>query len=368
MKFFNTLRLISKKEDTMRNLLITAILFLSLGYSIAQVPINLPEVTISEKHPPDTVFGSWKFSVQDYEFLDDKLILLVWDNSPEKASVLLTDPSQKVISAFSIPGEAKELYRDYLGYVNVICTENIYRITVAEDALHLASLPVYDYRRLIMPCIDTLKRNIYFSDYQSDYPEFTYYAYNTHDSMVQALRTVTDQEVMAGYNMEYYFLKPAERVEAMKLADYYKVDKHRVAAAMSGLTSSYFYTPLYAPLIAMKDTAYLFDHYSNAILKYDINSNLVDSLPVSYHHPKNWREWQHKVIADKETGKAYAVYKKNSFTYLKEINLKTGQIISSFKLTYSSVERIKIRNGQVYYIYRPFESLQEKFVYKESIK
>jgi hypothetical protein len=52
---------------------------------------------------------------------------------------------------------------------------------------------------------------------------------------------------------------------------------------------------------------------------------------------------------------------------LKRIDMKTGKIIGSFKLSNQYVEKIKIKGDYVYYIYRPFESLQEKFVYKELI-
>lgn len=342
-------------------------LFLS-NFTFAQKVHDLKTVTVSDKKIADTVFGTWKFSVHDYEFLEnDRLLLLTFERSLEKAKVVLVDASQKVLSSFSLPDEAKQFYKDYLGFVNVICVDHIYRISVKDDQIHLGSLPVDDYETRIMPCIDTILSTIYFSNYQRDYPEFTYYAYNTSDSSYAALKTVTDQEQLKEYNMEYYFLKPKDRVYVRKLADYYNVDFHRVAATMTGVTSSVYYTPLYAPLFTIKDTVCVFDHYSNAILKYDRYNRLVDSISINYHHPKNWREWKHQLIMDEEMGNVYALYQKNGFYYLKQIDLYKGLIIASYKLSNQYVENVKVKNGYVYYVYRPFESLQQQFVYKELI-
>ncbi len=266
-----------------------------------------------------------------------------------------------------LPDAADKLYKDYLGYVNIMCSEHIYRINVKNNTIRLASLPFDDYKKLIMPCLDTIGSTIYFSNYQREYPEFNYYAYNTADSSVSAFKTVCDREGLKGYNMEYYFLKPKERLYARKLADEYGVDKHRIAATMSGLTSSMFYNPLYAPLMVIKDTVFVFDHHADAIFKYDKKQHLLDSIHIDYHHPKNWRDWKHQVIVDSEAGKIYAVYQKNGFWYLKQIDSNTGKIVSSFRLSGQYAEKIKVKENYVYYIYRPFESLQEQFVYKERI-
>ena len=243
------------------------IAFMILSTSLkAQPPLNLKEVTISANRIVDTVFGTWKYSVADFEFLDDKLIVLTYGRSLEKASVRLVDASRKVISSFELPDEAQKLYKDYMGYINVMCADHIYRIIIKDDVIHLGSLPVEDYRKFIMPCVDSLDQSVYFSNYQRDYPDFTYYAYNSSEKMISPVKRVCDTEVLHGYNMEYYFLKPKERVYARKLADFYGVDKHVIGAAMRGLTSSMYYTPLYSPLFVIKDTVCIFDLYLFSIL------------------------------------------------------------------------------------------------------
>ncbi|HEX8516855.1 MAG TPA: hypothetical protein VF868_11690 [Bacteroidia bacterium] len=344
-------------------------LFFALVPSLkAQKTVVLGPVTVTAERKADTVFGTWKFSVADYEFHENKLVLLTFTKSLAKPSVMLVNEAMTVLSSFQVPDEAVKLYKDYMGFINVICKENVFRVKINNDRISLASLPVDQFNSRILPCVDTIGHDIYFSDYSRDYPEFTYYAFNTADSSVHPFKTVTDKELMKGYNMEYYFLKPKDKLYARKLASEYNVDKHRIAAVMSGLTNSIFYTPLYAPLFILNDTILVFDHYSNAILSYNKKHELLDSVNIDYHHPRSWREWKHEVIVDKESHKVYALYQKNGFYYLKHIDLKTGKIMGSFKLLNQYAEHIRVKNGYVYYVYRPFESLQEQFVYKELIR
>ncbi len=342
----------------------TVIMDINLTQSLYQ----LPSIDVTAKAKADTVFGTWKFSVADFEFYEDKLVLLTFKKNLKKAIVMLTDASQKILSSFELPDEAQKLFKDYMGHINIVCENHVYRIKIKDDVISLASLPVKDFNSQIVPCIDTIEQKIYFSNYSKDYPEFTYYAYNPTEKSLQPIKTITDTEQLDEYNMEYYFLKPNEQLYARKLASEYNVDKHRIAAIMSGITSSIFYTPLYAPMFILNDTICVFDHYSNAILKYNKQNQLLDSVNISYHHPKSWREWKHQIIVDSENNKAYALYQKNGFYYLKHINLKTGQISGSYKLSNQYVDKIKIKNDEVYYVYHPFESTQEHFIYKEAIR
>ena len=310
---------------------------------LSPVKYDLPGVNIVSSGEPDTVFGTWKFSVADYEFYEDKMVLLTYEKNLKKARIILADEQQTVLSSFDVPDVAKYLFKDYMGHINIICDEHIYRVKIADDVIRLASLPVAAFNERIRPCIDSFATDIYFSDFSRDYPEFTYYAYNPGSDKVSRLKTVTDHEQLKEVNMEYYFLRPKERLIARKLAAEYNVDKHRIAAVMSGVTQSMFYTPLYAPLHIMNDTVFIFDHYNNAILKYNTHYECIDSVPINYHHPVKWREWKHQVYIDREMAKVYALYEKGAHFYLKNIHTGTGRIVGSYQLSNKYVEKIKVK-------------------------
>ena len=329
-------------------------------------PIQSPNVVIYAQKV-DTVFGTMKYFVEDFEFSGNRFLLLTFENSLKKAQVKLADENQKVIASVDVPDEAVELFRDFQGYVNVICKENIYRIQVRGDRLVLVSLPVKQFQSEIMPCVDTVPGRILFSNYYRDYPAFSWFGYRVADTSVHKLRSIRDKDLLEIYEEEFDFLKPVDRLAARKMELQSGIDKRIIAAHMTGFAKGVHYTALYAPLFVVNDTSCVFDHYTDRIYRFGKTGNLLDSVPISYHHPKDWKEWKHKLIQDQTTRNVYALLQRNGYYVAKKINLQNGTTSTGYKLRFPYVSRMKARDGFVYYVYRPFESGQTKFLYREKL-
>lgn len=327
----------------------------------------LTEYTV--KAGPDTVIGNWHFYIEDYMFLNDsQYVLLTFEKNLKNAKVMLVNEKQKIISSNEVPGEAIEFYRDYQGYINVMCKDSAFRVKIVPPAtLLLLALPYSDFCARMLPCVDTLGGKILFSNYSRNYPAFSYYAFNPMDTTVEMLHYIVDKDLLAQYNWEFDFLKPKDRLYARKMASYTGIDPRIVAATMTGFPESIYYTPLYAPMYVVHDTICVFDHYCDSLLLYDRKMNCIGASKIDYHHPKNWKEWDRRILRDEQTGEIYAQFEKDGFITLKKIDLKTGKITGSYKMENRYVKHIRIRNGEVYYIYKPFESYQKKFLYKEQI-
>lgn len=328
-------------------------------------------VSISSSYKPDTLVGSPKYSIYDFDFYEDKFILLTAIKSLEAAELKFSDVNGKIISTYTVPkegGEAKEFFHDYMGFTNLICKNMIYRINMYHERFVLIPLVIEDVNAFIKPILDTVNNKLIFTDYWKDYPLFNYYSFNNSDSLQKKLHTVEDKELMHAYNFEYYSLKPREKLEARRLADELKTDKRIVASLMSGFTKSMFYEPLFAPLYIVSDTMCVFDHYKNLLFHYNNRGEVIDSIKISYNHPKNWKEWKNIMLKDEIEKTIFAVYEKNGHKYIKQISEKTGKELGKYTLQFHSADKLKIHNGYAYYIYRPFESTQQKFFYRELIR
>lgn len=332
--------------------------------------ISIEEVNIYANKKPDTLVGSPKFSIYDFDFYEDKFILLTSAKGMDKAELKLADVNGKIITSYPVPkdaGEAKELYHDYMGYTNLICENYVYRINFYIERFVLIPLNPKDVDEYIKPIIDTVDGKIIFTDYWKLYPAFNYYSYNETDSSKHHLISIENKELMHAYNFEYYNLKPREKLEARRLAEEYNTDKRIIASLMSGFTKSLFYEPPFAPLYIINDTISVFDHYKDYLFHLNSKGQFIDSVKISYNHPKNWQEWKHQMLKDELENKVYAVYAKSGRKYIKQICYRTGKELGRYNLQFHSADKLKIRDGYAYYIYRPFESTQEKYFYRELI-
>ncbi len=327
----------------------------------------LDPVDITFRHKPDTVIGSQKFFIHDFEFYGDLFVLLTFDKKPEKSKVMLAGEEQKIISVFNVPVNAQELYKDFLGYINVIGKDSVYRVIIENNVIRLASLEADDFDNIIRPCIDTVNGKIVFSDYRDDYPEFNYYTWNMADSTATKFRTVVDKDLSVMYSFEYDFLQPKQKLYARKMELATGIDKREIAAAMTNFAHSRYFTPLYAPMFVLSDTMYLFEHYRNKLYRFDKTAKLLDSVNIDYHKPAKWREWRRRLVKAENSNEIYGLFLKDGYYYLKQIDVHSGKICAVNKLTYPYLNRVRVKDGYAYYVYRPFESLQTKYLYKEKI-
>lgn len=331
----------------------------------------LDSIAVYARHKPETLVGKPNYSIFDFDFYEDKLLLLTAERNLSKAQLRLADYSGKVFATFNLPkeaGEALYFFNDYLGYANIVCKDSVYRVEAVNTGLLVSPMFKEDFNKYIEPFKDTAGGNYYLSDFWDKYPMFNYYYVNNSDTLNYLLQKITNEDLMKLFNLEYDYLPSRARLEARRMAVYYKTDKRIMAALMSGFTQSVYYEPLYAPLFIINDTICIFNHYNNYLFHYNKQNKILDSVPINYHHPKNWRDWKKQLFVDEKENKVYALFSNNGHHYIKLINHKTGKEEFTYKLKQHSAQKIKIKGGFVYYVYRPFDSVQEKFLYREKIE
>ena len=338
-----------------------------LNIAMEDTVYTFPTLEISGK--PDTVFGSPRISVEDYEFYGDKYVILVYEKTLRKGSrLILADADQKVLSSFTIPKQAKELYKDFQGNINVLCENGVYLVDVYKDQISLSPREEEAFNNQIKPVIDTTEGKVYFSNFQTDYPAFDYYSWAAGDSLPEHMKFIVDEPLMELFRSEFKYLETRQKLEAVRLGLTYGIDKEVAAAFISGFANSIYYEPLYAPLFTVDDTIVIFDHYNHYLYRFNANDELLDSASITYHKTRKLSEWRQQMIQDEKEERIYALFLKHGYHYLKEINIYTGAVDRIFKFAYKYADRIQIKGDYVYYVYRPYGSMQKKFLYKEPIR
>lgn len=344
----------------------------SLTIKLREKTTILADVDVFATNKPETLVGKPTYGIYDFDFYEDKLVLLTSKNELKRSEIKLTDYSGKEFMSLPVPveaGEAQKFFHDYLGNTNLLCKDTILRIEISDNFFLITGITKKEYERSLKPVNDTANGNYYYNDQNPDYPAFNYYYLSKSDpKQHKLLYSVINRSLMDLYNFEYYYLPSRGQLEARRLADAYKVDKKVIAALMSGFTRSKFYEPLYAPLFVLKDTVCLFNHYNDRIFHFDKENVLIDSVTINYHHPKNWHTWKKQLFVDDSENKVYALFKNGANVSLKFIDHHTGKIKGVHKFVNITADKIKIKDGYAYYTYRPFESTQEKFLYREIIR
>ncbi len=325
------------------------------------------DVIIRPEGFPDTVYSSKRLSVNDFEFFPNgDLLLLTYPKNVRKSTELIIFDGSQEKSKIPLLEKGKELIRDYKNAPCVVTDKNVYGIHALNGQIQIEKIDKEYFDYYIKPIVDTNTKNYFFSNYRDDIPAFDYFSFHFNDSAYKKIAKVQDDFMMELYRSEYKYVDVRTKLWAKEKQNETGIDKE-IWVGMTAFVNSPYYKSLYAPLIEVRDTLCLFDHYRNLLFHYDSLGNKLDSIAIFHHLQAKITGYKKQIIKDPITEKLYVVYEKNGKTGLREVSIKTGELGAYIDLTYKYVEKVAVYGNFVYYIYRPFESLQKKYLYKEKL-
>lgn len=317
---------------------------------------------------PDTVFASKTYSVADFELgTNGELFLLSYEKNLQKDAQLQCIWNDTTLFLQNIPERASAIKRDFRGNIHVETASNMYGLQRTDSSLQLGSIPKDYFYKYIAPIVDTSLTRQFYSSYTDIYPAFEYGSMDQLDSTYKAILHIQDDLMMELYRSEYKWVDVRTKLWAKNLELKTGIDAEIYVGA-NYFTQSLYYRPVYAPLFLINDTIYIFDYPKDMLRVYSTSGSLLRSTPIFHHYQAKETGFQRNLQHDRVTGKIYAVFQKDGHTFLGHIDLKTGQIDYKVKLAFRYVEKVRIHNGAAYFIYRPFESTQKKFLYKQKIQ
>jgi hypothetical protein len=328
---------------------------------------NLGDVIIKPVGVPYTVYGSSRLSVADFEVQKDgTIILLAYPKRLIKGSELLVYDGQQVLNTFQVPGIAKELKRDFRGSAHIICEENVYGVNVKNNIVEVATLPKEYFSKYVMPIVDTNESKVYFSNFNPDYPAFDYFSFDQLDSAYTKIVSIEDKLMMELYRSEYKWADVRTQLWAKQKELDTGIDAE-IWVGANYFTRSIYYKELYAPLFHRNDTLFVFDYYQDKLMKYDRLGNLINSIAIFHHYQPKASGWKKDVMQDSSTGQIYARFEKGGYTYIGLIDTNTGEIKERIQLEHQWADKVAVHDNFVYYVYRPLETLQKRYLYKERL-
>lgn len=328
---------------------------------------QIKEVIIKAPGIPDTVFQSEKLSVADFEIQKDgRIILLTYPKQLKKGGDILLFDGQDVLATFPVEDKPQKLIRDFRGNTHVLCENSIFTLQSQKNNLFLASIEKDYFIKYIVPIVDTNRTKMYLNNFNEVYPAFDYFTFDKLDSSYRKLMHIEDEWMMELYKSEYKWMDVRTKLWA-KNKEYETGIEAEIWVGANYFTQSLYYKEAYAPLFHRNDSLFIFDYAHDRLTIFSSWGRALDTIPIYHHYNPAKTGWKKNIIQDKETGAFYGVFELNGFSYLGLIDVLSGKITNKVKLAFKYVDKIRVNNNFVYYVYRPFESTQKKYLYKEQL-
>jgi hypothetical protein len=328
---------------------------------------NLGGVIVKAPGIPRVVFGSEQISVADFELFEQgELLLLTYSRTLKKGSELVLYDGRTILKKLSVLGDPTHLTCDYTGNPVVMCEDKVFSTRFSNKVLQLQEIERKAYDGGLALIIDTHETKVVYSNFNPYYPSFNYFIYDTTDSSRIALPEIQDDLMMELYRSEYKWVDIRTKLWAKNLELQTGIDAEIYVGA-NYFTQSLYYKEPYAPLFLKNDTILLFDYCKSVLYKFDLVGEKIDSISINHHLKRKQTGWRNELIQDKKTGDIYALFSKNGNTYVCKMDLISGELHQKVQLEYKYVEKVQVYDNHAYYVYRPFESAQKKYVYSERL-
>ncbi|MCB2219395.1 MAG: carboxypeptidase-like regulatory domain-containing protein [Bacteroidetes bacterium] len=339
----------------------------------------------------DTIYHDDIYSVLDYELMQDGILLLIFKARLANAELLYTDFEGKEITTLPVlPGKPLALYRDCLENSHILTKTRAYQVYTEDRQIGI--MPGVDidfFKQTMGGCLFNIRHKLYFEDYLNFNFAKTIFYIDRNDSSYHELTTVIDP-------MKFDMLKdnPEDFSIFTNSSEEPNLGDLRATEGDSNILSQIrnlydkkrflkmaYYSDVYAPVLRVGDSVCIFDHPGNVIHFYNLSDSLCGSTPIGYHleSKKNplttlaeafapSTRWLKEIYTDAVKRKAYTMNQNiNGTRDLLEINLNTG--ITQYVLTipFPYVQKIQIRDGYLYFVYRGWGEGQKKKLFRQQI-
>lgn len=340
---------------------------------------RLGEVSV-ERARPEVVFQREDLHAADLLINDAGLWVLAYeqprmvraeaDASKEilrHVRLVLLDTAFVERASCPVPEDVFGLRHDLRNDVVIEGTQHAFGVGRIGADIALRPFALDELRHSVLPWTDSIPGWILGSNAEPTYPALDLLAFDPRQDSTRIICSVVDTFMLDLFRSGYKYMKGSDKVVAMNLAAQLGVDKETVAGYMTGFSSNIWYRPIYAPMFVVDDTLLVFDHTRSMLRKFTLDFDAMGDVPLFYLAKEEAKAWSGKLVQDRATRDVYAIFQRNGITWLCRVDPSTGRSGDRFRLSGTYPERVQVHAGKVYYIWRPWGSMQKRTIYREKL-
>ncbi|MFK7947447.1 MAG: carboxypeptidase-like regulatory domain-containing protein [Saprospiraceae bacterium] len=324
----------------------------SINIKLESVASNLPEAVVSAKPKIDTVYKEG-YSVLDYEFFDEYILLLVYRGVRKRYSVLLINNEGEELFEESL-GQTSPVgfYKGCLGAVYFLTGSSAFQIYIEKEQIYFyrpVNLTVFE--KAAYSCILSADDYVYFQNYYTKGQIIHYHRIHKDDTTnsKESFAYIIDEKRVTMADDSYRHQQMVESMESFALRPMGMGER----MSNPGFLSRVVFEPIYAPLFEYKDTLLVFNHRFHQIEYYPKPNLQAKRVTIEYSKDDKWKK---EILRDEDTEAFYTICDTRWGYIIKKINVETGTTKDLIELERAFVSNIKVKGGFLYFLENNFRN------------
>lgn len=313
---------------------------------------QLPEAVVRAKPKIDTIYKE-PYSVIDYEFFDNYILLLVYRGIRKRYSVILINELGEELAEEPLGQRVPVgFYKGCLGAVYFLTGDMARQVYVQNEQIYFYKpVDLSTFERAAYPCVLSANNYVYFQNYfvKGQVVQYHRIHKDSTNGEKENFALVVDEQRAVMAEAEADFQKMVSDIEQ------FQAQPMGIGERMSnaGFVSRVVFEPLYVPMFQFNDTLIIFNHRMNQIEYYQTPETIFKTVPITYPQDKKWIK---EIIKDAETQAFYTLFNTRWGYTVQRIDVQTGATTDLIELERAFVNNIKIKGGFLYFLQNDFRN------------
>jgi hypothetical protein len=256
-----------------------------------------------------------------------------------------------------------------MGNFHVRTSDSVYQLFEIDRQWVLdKGFSALDFDKMVTPCKASSDKYLYFGKYGAHNQSLLYYQLEKNSGIGRNIRLVNDAANTKGVGD--YALR-AYTEWASYESPYGGISWENLIAQRHSQQDVWFYEKIlsrevYHPLFKQNDSIFIFDHFVDSVMIYDLDGRLLRRQMIGYELIQGWDK---EILADAINGKFYARCSRDGLSYLLELSPHDFAVVKEHRLDrHVFPEKIKVRNGYAYYLYNTKNGFAVMNLYRQRLK
>lgn len=319
----------------------------------------LPEIIVNSYRRPQQITEQHK-SISDFLLVGDQVVLLTYYERKPHYRLSIIDQQGSIRYTQGLEGRRPEqLFTGCLGGLYLVYPTHLREFSLEGGQIKMQdSLSILTFRNTLRPCLYANDQYVFPAYYRQHQQIFQLFAAARDGSGSELIETIVNEEVLRHMEDEERFLANKART-IVETNPQNSTRVKRMYADERQFAERVLYRPVKAQLFPFGDLLLLFDFTNDRIRWLDTNGNIHRDTPIVFHRRNPYKI---EVLRDEIYDRLYVLQADNKYSYVYEIDPRTGQLSEVAAVPEIYLKRVQIRGGKLFYLHKGI-TFEERWQY-----
>ncbi|MEL7250535.1 MAG: carboxypeptidase-like regulatory domain-containing protein [Bacteroidota bacterium] len=310
---------------------------------------TLPEIIVNAYRQPAQL-SPLSRTITDFLIIDEQLVLLLYQNQTPHYHLCLADLQGDIFYHQPLGNRKPEqLYQGCLGGYYLVYENYLQAFERMQDTIRfIEKYPKATFKNILAPCVHANEEYVYTGYRRTAKQVFELFTSLRATGESTHLHTIVNERALAQLADEQRFRDDKART-IVETDPVRRTRTKRMYSDEQQFAEHVVYRPIHVQVFPYSDWLLLFEYTNDQISWLDQEGNTTRSIPIVFHQKDPWKA---KVLHDEVRQKFYVLHEDNRYSYLSEIDPRTGQLQEKAVIPEIYIQQAQVRNGRFFYLHK----------------